>query len=304
MSLDVKKWLMEDMGFSADEAEKMAPAFAGERATKLEAGYVGPNEKASIAAARTEIASKQTALQAAEEKLNRDILDWAALSDAEKAKATTLQESLNAREQEVLQMRQRLTAVAEQAGIDPATVLPKSEAPKREEPKVNPIDTSKFVDRDQFSTLSAYNLEVATALPFIAQEHFDLTGKRLDTREILAEIRQRAGQKNAVMDPVKIWEEKYGIPAIRDTRAAEARQAEITAAEARGEERARTAMSIPGSDGTSHSRRPSPVLHPVRGNDGQMHARQAVLKRPSANDTVMRAAGAFRSGKYSATKTA
>lgn len=291
MALDVKKWLMEDMGFSAEEAEKMAPSFAGDRATKLEAGYVAGNDRAAIAAARQEVQTLQTNLKAQEDKLNRDILDWAQLSDAEKAKATDLQARLDKAELDVVAARQALTKVAEQAGIDPKTVLPNSEPPKREEPKVNQIDTSKFVDRESHSTLTAYLAEMAATLPFIAQEHFDLTGKRLDTREIYAEIKTRAGKKDAVMDPVKIWEEKYGIPKIREDKAAEARAEEIRQAEARGEERARTNFSIPGADMGSRSHRPSPILHPG-------HARQSVLSRPKGNDAALRGVAALRTGKY------
>jgi hypothetical protein len=294
MAFDVAKWLKDEMKFSDAEATEMAAKFSGERASALEAGYASASDRATIAANRDDANRVKADLEAKTAKLNAEIAEWATLTTAEKGQADDLRASLEASQAEVLRVRQVAERVAAQAGVDLKTLLPAEPVKKVEEPVK--FDTSKFVDRDTFSTLSRYTLEASAAMPYIAEEHRELTGKRLDTRTLMAEIQKRATQPNAVMDPVKIWEEMHSIPALRETKAAEARAAEISAAETRGEERARSSMAVPGAHQT-RSVRPSPVLS-VRQENGQFATRTSALKRPIPQSTVMSAASAFRSHKY------
>lgn len=295
MAFDVRQFL-KDMKFSDAQIEEMAPKFGADQIAAAEAGYVAANDRASIAAARSEIQNQQAQLKAANDKLNAEIAEWATLTSEEKAQSTELRDSLDKSQQRILALEQSLTRLATTAGVDPKTVIPAAE--KVETPVVKPaaVDTSKFVERDQFGTLMQFAVDLPAQLQFIADEHKELTGQRLDTRAIVAEIKKRAGQKDAVTDPVRIWEEMNDIPAKRTARDAAARAAEIKAAEERGEERARSNMAIPGAS-TTTSRRPSPVLSP-RGTDGQVGPRTSVLKRPQPETGVMAAAAALRSHKY------
>lgn len=297
MALDVKKWLIEEMGFSEAEAAEIAPKYTAERAAKLESGYVAANDRAAVAAARQDIDSAKAELKAANDRLNAEIAEWATMTAAEKAQSTELRDSLHASQAEVLRLQQTVQSVAAQAGIDPSTVLPKAEVKVPVETKPT-IDTSKFVNTDHFSTLMSFMADLPAQLQYIAEQHKELTGKTLDTRTIVAEVKKRAGQKDAVVDPVKIWEDMHNIPTVRADRDKATREAEIAAAEQRGEERARTNLAIPGAS-TTRSARPSPVLG-QRANDGHMAARTSVLKRPQPETGVNAAAAAFRSGKYRA----
>lgn len=299
MAFDLQKFLRDEVGFK-DEAviAEIAAKFPADSGARLEAGFVSAQDRAAVAAARVEITNTQTQLKTANDKLNAEIAEWASLTSSEKEQSTQLRDSLHASQAEVLALQQSLTTVAAQAGIDPKTVMP---AVKKVEPPVEAkpaaVDMSKYVPIDTFGQVSRFSLEVAAAMPFIAQQHQELTGKALDTRTIVAEITKRAGKNGAIVDPVAIWEEMHGIPAIRETKAAEARAAEIAAAEQRGEERARTNMSIPGTS-TIRSARPSPVLGQRDAASGQFGHRTSVLKRPQPETGVMSAANAFRTGKY------
>src|SRR5262245_36749921 len=88
---DVKKWLIDDMKFQADEAEKMAPNFTEERAKTLEAGYAGA---ATIAARQQEVDKLSAQWQDANAKLNQEMAQWASLTAAEKSQAQGLQDAL------------------------------------------------------------------------------------------------------------------------------------------------------------------------------------------------------------------
>lgn len=290
MAFDAKKWLIEDMGFTEDEATALAPKL---KADKIEAsiGLMSAN-----AAAQQQLQKAQADLQAANERLNVEMSEWAKLTSAEKAAATEQQAALEAARVRAAQLETRLTSLATQHGVDPksvlegAVVVPEVKKPAADPNAVDP----RYATMDAFGAVANYNLDLAGALPYIAQQHFDLTGERLDTRAIVAEVKARS-KKNENVDPVAIWEDKYGIPAKRAAKEAEARAAELKAADERGYERARSEISIPGPQAPGrHS-----IVFGKRNDQGVVtDPRTSALKRPQPGTTAMGAAAALRSGKY------
>lgn len=292
MAFDVKKWLVEDMKFSADEAEKMAAAFTPERISTLEATY---GDATTYRRTNKEIEKTQADLKAANDRLNAEMAEWATLTAKEKEQATELQKSLEAARVRATQLETRLTNLATEHGVDPKALLEGTTViPKKEEPKVEPIDTSRFVDTNVFGSLMDFQLSLPANLQAIEREHFALTGEHIDTRDIIKEIKARAGKKDAVIDPIAIWEEKYQIPAKRQEAAKKAHDAEIAAAEARGAERERTNAALPGP--TSPGRHSIVFQRP--GADGKVEPRTSVLKRPQPESGVRATAAALASHKY------
>jgi len=292
MAFDVKKWLMEDMKFSADEAEKMAASFTPERVSTLEATY---GDATTYRKTSKEIEKAQADFKAANDRLNAEMAEWASLTAKEKEQATALQTSLEAARVRATQLETRLTNLAVEHGVDPKALLEGTTViPKKEEPKVEPIDTSRFVSAEQFGAISAFTLQLPAKLQRIEREHFALTGEHLDTEAITDEIMARAQKKDANIDPIAIWESKYGIADKRAEVAKKAHDAEIAAAEARGEERGRTNAALPGPQ--SPGRHSIVFSRPVDG--GKVEARTSVLKRPQPESGVRATAAALASHKY------
>lgn len=294
MALDAKKWLVEELGFTAEEAATLAPQFTPERLTKIEqsVGLLSAN-----AAAQKQLETAREELQRANDQLSREMAEWATLTQSEKNAATELQTALEASRVRATQLETRLTTLATQHGVDPKTVLegttviPEPAKPKPAPPENDP----RYVPMDAFSTVANFNLDLAGALTYIAQEHQELTGKRLDTREIVSEIKTRSQKKGATVDPIAIWEEKYGIPKVRADREAAARAEEIRQAEERGAQRARTEIEMPGPTPPGrHS-----IVFGRRDAAGNVNQpRTSVLSRPQPGSTVQNAVAALRSGKY------
>lgn len=293
MALDAKKWLMEELGFSAEEADALSPKFTAERLGKIETsvGLLSAN-----AAAQREIEANRAELQRANDQLSREMAEWATLTQSEKNQATELQAALEASRVRATQLETRLTNLATQHGVDPKSLLegttPVPEVPVKRQPAA---DEPRYVPMDAFSTVANFNLDLAGALTYIAQEHQELTGKRLDTREIVSEIKARSQKQGATVDPIAIWEEKYGIPKIRTDRETAARAEEIRLAEERGAQRVRTEIEMPGPTPPGrHS-----VVFGRRDQAGTVtQPRTSVLSRPQPQTTVQNAVAALRSGKY------
>ena len=288
MAFDLDGFVKE-LGVTGDEETALRAALGKpERLSVLEKNQLRQSDYSrqqdALKKSQEDLAKQSTRLEA-------EMAEWASLTAAEKESATKLRESLEATEQKVLTLTQRVTRIATDAGLDPAKALEGIDQPvKKPEPKVEPIDTSKFVGAEQFGQFGKYMFDLVSELPMIAAEHFALTGEHLNTRELKAEIEARAGTKGANLDPRAIWEEKYQIPVKRETKTKEARAAEIAEAEKRGFERARSeaALPIPPSNGMR-----SPVL---RTQDGKPH--ESVLKRPAPESGVRAAAQALATGKY------
>lgn len=295
MAFDVKKWLTDDMGFSAEQADALAPQFADQkRVSVLETRYLDPSARAKFEADQAALAKAQADFAAANERLNTEMAEWASLSAKEKQDRQAQHDALIAAQTQAYELEQRLKAVAQQNGIDPASVLPAKPAAKPEEkPTVTPeIDEKRFLRPEQVAPLFDYNLNLPAQLQFIADEHRELTGQRLDTRAIVAEIQARAKKNDPNIDPVKVWEEKYDIPKIRESKAKEQYEADIKAAELRGRESALSERAMPGpADPGRHS----PIF---RNGEGQFAPRTSVLKRPAPEQGVRSAAQALATGKY------
>lgn len=290
---DIKKWLQDDMGFSADDAAALAPKFEGERATKLasHASLV-----ATTAAKQKELDKAASDLKLANDRLSAEMAEWATLTQAEKEASQGQLAALEAARVRAAQLETRLTALATQAGVDPKPLLEGTTPVPEVKPVVKAAEPSdkRYVEAEAFGAVTNFSLDLAGALPFIQQQHHELTGKYLDTRELVSEIKSRS-RSGGEVDPVRVWEEKYGIGQVRADRDAAQRAADLKAAEERGAERARSEMSVPGPV--------SPGRHSMVFGQRDSHGvvtnpRSSVLNRPQPGSTASTAAAAFRSGKY------
>lgn len=295
MALDIKKWLTEEMGFSEAEATEMAPKFTAERAAKIETsvGLLSANT-----AAQTKIKQTQAELQAANDRLNAEMAEWATLSTQEKAEATELRAAVEAARVRATQLETRLTTLATQHGVDPKPLLEGAAVvPPVKEKVVPPVQDDRFA---AIGNALNYSLDLPANLEYIRDEHQALTGERLDTREIVKIIKVNAGVKGATVDPIQIWEDKYGIPAKRDAKSKADLAKTISDAEARGEERARSQQALPNA---TQPGRHSPVFG-RKTDTGEIAPRTSALKRPQPGSSVQGAVNALRTHKYAQTKSA
>ncbi len=289
MAFDTKKWLSE-LGFSETEVTELLPKFTGDREKKLEEGQLRQSDYSKLA---SQARKTQEELNAANERLNGEMAEWATLTATEKEGAKKLRADLDKSQQDVLRLTQKITSVAEQAGIDPKTLLegaavvpPKVEAPP-------PIDTSRFVDMDAARALGELALTWPVDYAEINAEHQTLTGKALNGKEVIAEIRKRAGTRGNTksLDPRQVWEEMHDVPSLREAQNKKSFDEAIAAAETRGREAAITETSLPGQ--------PPPGKHaPVFGVN-----RESKMQRPQPGTGLQSAVAALRSGKYKAGQT-
>jgi hypothetical protein len=131
-----------------------------------------------------------------------------------------------------------------------------------------------------------YMLSVPAELAAIAQEHFDLTGERLDTRPLVADLKARIAKKQPA-DLRAIWEEKYQVPEKRTAATKAKYDADIAAAEARGREAARSERELPGQHPAGQH---SPVFTGIHG--------ESKVARPQPGQNTRGFADSLRSRKY------
>lgn len=289
MAFDLKAFYKE-LGFTDEEASAVSAVLdKPERIAILEKNQL---RQSDYSKAMNTLKGDQAKLADAQKRLDAEAAEWASLSASEKAASTELRDKLNASEQRVLALQQRVTKIATDTGLDVQKALEGiDQAPPKEPAKEQPvIDTSKLVGVEQFGSMSEYLFNLSVELPMLAQEHFELTGERLDTRALKAEIAKRATTKGANLDPRAIWEETYQIPQKREAKATAAIDQRIKDAEARGYERARSEAALPVPPSQGHR---SPLL---RTPDGQ--PRQSKLQRPQPENGVAAAAQALATGKY------
>ncbi len=213
MAFDTKKWLTEDLGFTADEADTLLPKF-GDRADKIEKGYL---RQADYSRSMNDLKTLEGQIAKNEAKLNADMAEWAEMTAGEQAASTKLKADIEAAQTRAYQLEQRLKRVAEENGIDPKTVLEGDPTPpKVKEPVAFDSKELEVRINTQLGGIATYMLDLNAELPAIAQEHFDLTGQRLDTRAFIAGIKAdiKAG-KTDNLDPVKRWEAEHQIPQKR-----------------------------------------------------------------------------------------
>lgn len=277
---------LSEIGFTDAEIAELAPKFSGDKAEKFGKGFLRQSDYSKKSDA---LAKAQKDLADASERLNGEMAEWAQLTASEKEKATKQRADLEKAQQDVLRLTQTVTKVAEQAGVDPKTLLEGTTLPpKKEEPP--PVDTSRFVDVDSARALGELALTWPVDYAEINAEHQALTGKPLNGKEVIAEIRKRAGTRGNTksLDPRQVWEELHDVPALREAAQKKSFDDAIAAAEARGREAALTETSLPGQ--------PPPGKHaPVFGAVQQGGSK---LQRPQPGTGLQSAVAALRTGKY------
>lgn len=289
MPFDLKKFLMDDLGMDDAEATATAGKIKPEKATALAGSY---KSRADLDSATAEINRTRTDLAAANDRLNGEMAEWANLSATEKKESTQLRADIEAARVRATQLESRLTTLATQHGVDPAPLLAGTAViPAKKEEPVAPVADPRL---DQFGSAINFALDLPANLEYIRDEHLALTGERLDTREIVKLIKANAGTKGATVDPIAIWEAKYGIADKRTAKSAADQAALIAAAESRGEERARSQQSLPNAT--------APGRHaPVFGRQdahGVVQPRTSLLQRPQPGVGLASAVSALRTHKY------
>jgi len=298
MAFDTKKWLVDELGFSDAEATELAPKFTEDRAKKLEGGFLRQADYSKrMNEFQNEVKKTQKDLADANERLNNEMAAWAEMTSAEKAKATQQRVDLEKAQQDVLRLTQKITTVAEQAGIDPKTLLEGTTVtpPKTEDTKP-PVDLSGYAKAGDVGAVANMALRLPAQLAKIAREHQALTGKVLDEDVIIDEIQRRANTRGNTksLDPKAVWEELNDVPALRETVAKKQYDEAIAAAEARGREAALTESSIPGQPPAGKH---SPVFSANRGAESK-------FQRPQPGTRLQGAIAALRTGKYKDGKSA
>jgi hypothetical protein len=298
MALDLRDWLTKELGLSTvvvdDLVGPLTPALPKiEEHVLRQSDY--SRKMAEVQAKSTEIASQQQKLDEANQRLNQELLDWAEAQKAGEPLTVKMRTDLENAQAEVARLHSRLETLAAQAGIDPATILPPpSKEPVAPPPPAAP-DLSGYVRLDQLGGMAQLLITLPAELQAIADEHRELTGERLDTRQIVAEFQKRASSKQQAPDKPAdvraIWEDAHKIAEKRAAKSAAAHEAEMKAAEDRGYERARTEQMTPTAHPAAHG---SSVLI----NAGRT---QPQLKAPTAADRVDRisqAASALATHRY------
>lgn len=297
MAFDIKKWLKDDLQMSDEDvvlvAGKLEP-----KAPIIEGGYL---RQADYSAKQNELAAAQAALNQKNQQLDAEAAEWATMTSAERAANGELRKSIEKLEQQKLQLTQRVTRVATEAGVDPAKALEGLEAEVVTKPAA-PVTTTMpdmtgYVTREQYAGLAATAVRLPSMLLTMSREHKQLTGADLDTDAIVAEIETRANTKGnqKSLDPRQVWNEMHQIDAKREAKRVADHDAEINAAVERGRTEALSSISVP--TGHTPTGRHAPVL---------TAGRESVLKRPQPGSSVSGAVAAFQSGKYrtGAAKTA
>lgn len=293
--LEAKSWL-KDQGFSEAEVTEIEAKFTPEKMAAIAEGSMRQDEFDRVMdEGKAELATSKADLTAANARLNTEMAEWATLKRNGQSASEQQATDLTAAQDRVTQLTSRVTKLATDAGLDPKTILGDVEPTK---PADKTVDMSGYVKVDDLQAeinkrlggLAAGILDVPAELFQLGQEHQKLFGESLDTRPLIAEIKQRAATQGnqKSLDPRAVWEEQHEVVAKREEVAEAAHTAEISAAVERGRVEARSEQSIPGST-------TAPGRHAAVFGDGE---RKSALERPQPLTTVNSAAAALQSGKY------
>jgi len=282
MAFDTRAWL-KDLGFNDLEIVDLEPKFHP-RASDLEKHQLRQSDYSRFV---NEYKAKNDQLaqeyKAKNDQLTQEMADWASVQATTAAEQQQKQAALDALEQEKLKLTQAVTRLAEQAGVDPKTVLGGELPPPKPKDEPKPFDPAPVYGA--IGGVTEFLLGLMGSMPAMADEHYRLTGERLDSRKIVEEVKARAAKKEAV-DPVAIWEGLYDIPAKREAARQKAHDDEIKAAEQRGREAARSEAAIPGTQ--------APGIHaPIF-----LGERKSAMARPQPGRNTAQFAQALASGKY------
>lgn len=289
---DAKRVLKEDVGFT----DEQLAGLNAEQLNKIAGGYMRQSEFDTQFNA---LKVSQQQLEDANTRLNSEMAEWATVQASGQQVTQQMRDDLEKAQMKVTQLTSRVTRLATDAGFDPAKALEGLEAPVTTSP-TNAPDLSGYMKTSDLDAainqrlggLASGILDVPAELAAIADEHRELFNKRLDTREIVKEIKARASTRGnqKSLDPREVWHELHGVPAAITAKTQKERADEIAAAEARGRDAARSEMMVPGSTA-------APGTRSVVFADASKQ-RESALKRPQPGETVRTAASALQSGKY------
>lgn len=271
--IDIKKWLMEDLGFTAEECTDAFIAQMSPKADRIEKGFLR----------QSDYSKHMNDLKTKSDALTTEIAEWHEVQSTTQAEAVQRREAIEALEKEKLVLNQAVVRLAEQAGVKVEDVLKGVVTPPKEPEPVKPFDPNPI--NQAISNVAGYMLTLATDLPVIMAEHRRLTGEDLDPRQLRVEIERRAKAKEPT-DPTQVWEAMFGIADKREAKRVLDHATEIKAAEDRGREAARSEAAIPGAQTTgSHA--------PIFGGE-----RKSVLQRPQPGRNTSGFASSLATGKY------
>ncbi len=284
MAFDTKKWLVDELGFTAEDADAMLPKFA-DRSDKIEKGYL---RQSDYSKSMNDLKKTQDELATANDRLTAEMAEWATLTEKEKRESGDLKAKLDASEEKAFRLNQKLTRLAEDNGIDPKTVLGDDPPPEKKKEPVFDASTLEANINNRIGGVAKYMMTLTAKIPRIAREHRELTGEDFDVDAFVSGIEaDLAKNKTDNMDPIARWEAQYGIPAKRTEKSKTQHDAEIAAAEERGRVAARSEQMLPNQRPAGE--RESPVLRSVG---------PSKLQRPQPADRLAGARSALASGKY------
>lgn len=298
MALDLKAWLIEQ-GVKPADVDTIVPVLAP-AADNIEKSTL---RQADYSTKLNALQAKQTELDAANDRLNAEMLEFSEARAAGEPITEKMRQDLAKAQGEVTRLQSIITTKATELNLDPKSII--GEVPAAPAKPAQPeIDLSGYVKADdvngRLGRFADYMMMLPAELQDIANEHFDLTGKRLSTKAIMEEVKRRAsdksnfdanGQPKKPIDARAIWEERENIPQLRQTKQQEAHAAEIKAAEDRGYERRATEQSLPGHEAPG---RHAVVFKRPEGSEPKLQRGTPVAQE----NRITRAASAFASGKY------
>lgn len=301
MALDLKAWLAE-MGVPADKVDAVLPTLSDPTVTtNIEKSGLRLSDYSRN---MTALQTKQTELDAANERLNQEMVEWAETQNAGGQVTEKMRQDFARAQAEVTRLKTIVTSKATELGLDPKAIIGE-ETPASEKPaaKLEQPNLDGYVRQDQLGAYGRFQLMLAAQMPRIQHEHQQLTGEWLDPAEIISEFESRAGDRlnrNAdgtfkkPIDLIKIWEEKFTIGEKRTAKATADAKAHDDAIREEGRQEIRSQAAIPGQIARGQH---SPVLKAA--GDPATHVSK--LQRPSAaaqTDKISKAASALATHRY------
>lgn len=292
MAFDVNEWLKE-LGFSGDEISDLAPKLGG-KADVLEKGYL---RQSDYSRQMNGLKAEREKLTSENEKLNRDMAEWAELTASEREQATALKQRIQASERKIFDLTQKLTDVAESNGMDPKQLLGDAEPAKRPEPEAKGGYDPDAVN-NMVRTMGQFNMRLVGVIPRIAREHQALTGQEFDTEAFVsgleADLRSGKAQRDPdLLDPIKRWERQFEVPNLRAQRSQADLDAKIQAAKEEGRRAGLSEARLPGAGQPVGSKADSSTVFRSLGTGSK-------LQRPQPGDRLAGARAALESHKYGA----
>ena len=304
MALDLKAHMKTAWKLSDEDIEKVFPVLTPVAGEIEKDGLRLQDYNRSMDKLRTD----QQALKDANDRLNAEMVDWAATQSAGEPITKKMRDDLAKAQGEVARLQSVITTRATELNLDPKEVIGEAAPAQPAQPVQPAIDTDKFLTREDhqraLGEFTSYLMTLPAELQQIAQEHHALTGEYLDTRTIVSEIQTRArdkGNRNSdgtVKKPIDaraIWEEQHQITDKRAAAATAAHDKEITEAEERGRQAARTEAALPmGATPGRHA----PVFRKAGETRDHMVQHAQRPTNVARADRITSAATALSEGRY------